>query len=384
MTVFKGYLLILKRNASIVLVYLFIFFGLTMIMENATRSTESSSYKAQSVTIAYVDEDGGALSQGLKAYLGKYNKVIPMKNNKEKLQENLYYQNIEYIVRIPSGFEEKSLVKGDKLSVTKLPGSFSGLYVDQQIDSFLNSVRTYYAAGYSVKAASDAANKMKETKVTMLDLNGNAGEAPGYNFYFQFLPYLFIAILCYVLGNILSSFRKPDILRRMQASSVSIRRQNWETLLATGVFGGGLWVVSIVFGILLYGPALMNSKGLPYYLLNSVVLLFVSLALSYLVSVLAKNLSALNGIANTLSLGMCFLGGVFVPLSVMGKGVKTVAQFLPVYWYEKANDTLAQFGTITGNVRVEILQAIGIQVIFAAAITCVAMVISKRMQLGLK
>ena len=80
----------------------------------------------------------------------------------------------------------------------------------------------------------------------------------------------------------------------------------------------------------------------------------------------------------TSSLGMCFLCGVFVPLDVLNKGVITVAQFLPVYWYEKANDMLADFGNITGSVRTEVLQAVGIQLVFAAAILCIAMAVSKK------
>ena len=62
----------------------------------------------------------------------------------------------------------------------------------------------------------------------------------------------------------------------------------------------------------------------------------------------------------------------------MNSGVKTAAQFLPVYWYEKTNDLLAQFGSITGEVRMEVLQALGIQLVFAVTFVCIAMAISKR------
>lgn len=377
MTVFKGYLQIMKRNTKVILIYLAIFFGLTVLSQPGSRN-KSESYHAESVKIAYIDKDGGTLSKGLKAYLGKYNKMIPMKDNKAKLQENLYYQNIEYIIKVPSGFEKKCLEKGEKLSVTKFPGSYTGYYVDQQINDFLNSVRTYYAAGYSVKEACNAANSIKLTKVHMLDINGNGGEEPGYTGYFRMIPYLVLSVLLYVLGSILSSFHKPDISRRMQASAVTTRRQSLEGLLAAGVFGCIVWAVAIIGGIVFYGTSFMNSKGLPYYLLNTLVMMLVALALSYLVSLVAKSINALNGIANTLSLGMCFLCGAVVPLDVMSKGVRETAQFLPLYWYEKANDLLSQSGTIVGNIKTEILQSIGIQFVFAAAIVCIALAISKR------
>lgn len=382
MTIFKGYMKITKQNAAIIIVYLTVFFGITLMIQSSVKTTMSESYSAHSVKLAYVDEDGGEMARGLMQYLEKYHDVKPAENNKEELQENLFYGNIEYIVKIPSGFEEKCLDHDEKLSVTKIPGSYTSFYVDQQINSFLNNMKTYRAAGYSVEDAVKEVNTLEEPSVTMLDSNGNAGEVPAYSYYFQYIPYLLLSILCYVLGNILSAFHKPDIRRRMQASAVSARRQNLEALLAASVFGLALWGISMAGNLILYGKVFLQSDNVPYYIVNSLIMLVVALALSYLVGMLTNNTNALNGIVNILSLGMGFLCGVFVPLEMMGKGVKTVAQFLPVYWYVKINDLLAEFGSVTGNVRTEIFQAYGIQLVFAAAILCVAMVVSKKNRLG--
>ena len=60
----------------------------------------------------------------------------------------------------------------------------------------------------------------------------------------------------------------------------------------------------------------------------------------------------------------------FVPLEFMGNDVKAVSQFLPVYWYEKANDILADFGHLTASAKGQFLQAIMIQLVFAAAFVC--------------
>lgn len=382
MTVFKGYLKIIKQNRPIILLYMVIFFLITLMIQAATKQSLSGAYQAESVKIGFVDEDGGSLAQGLKEYLGKYHQVIPMENHKEELQENLFYGNIQYIVKIPAGFEEKCLRQDEKLSVTKIPGSYTSFYVDQQINSFLNSAKTYDAAGYTLEETVKAVNQKQEVKVTMLDESGNAGVFPGYSSYYRFIPYMMINILCYVLGNILSAFHKEDIRKRMQASAVSVQRQNLEALLAAFLFGVVLWGISVAGSFLLYGKEFMNSEGILYYILNAFIMLIVALAMSYLVGMLTSNINALNGVVNTLSLGMGFLCGVFVPMEMLGKGVKTVAQFLPVYWYEKINDLLAGFGTVTGSIRTEIFQAYAIQLVFAAAILCVAMVVGKRRQLG--
>lgn len=383
MTVFKGYMKITKRNAAMIILYLAVFFGITLMIQSVTKDSEAGdSYQAQSIKIGFVDEDGGALAKGFEEYLDKYHQMIPLENNKEVLQENLFYQNVEYIVKVPKGFEEKCLGGNEKLAVTKVPGSYTSFYVDQQINNFLNSVKTYYAAGYTAKEAAEAVNAKEETEIKMLDVNGNAGEIPSYTYYYRYIPYLLLCVLCYVLGSILSSFRKEDIKKRMQASAVSVRRQNAEALAAASVFGLALWGVSVLGGFVLYGESFSASPNVPYYLLNSLAMLFVALALAYLVGMLTNSINSLNGLVNTLSLGMCFLCGVFVPLNILSKSVKTVAQFLPVYWYEKANDMLSEFGNITGSIRTEVLQAIGIQMIFAVAIVCIAMVAARRNRLG--
>ena len=67
-------------------------------------------------------------------------------------------------------------------------------------------------------------------------------------------------------------------------------------------------------------------------------------------------------------------------MGYMNPSVRKVAMFLPVYWYEKANDLLTGFGSITGTVRVEVLQCIGIQFVFTVALVCVTMALAKKKQ----
>ena len=118
----------------------------------------------------------------------------------------------------------------------------------------------------------------------------------------------------------------------------------------------------------IFGKDFYTSGNFAYYLLNSVFMLFVAIALAYLMGTIAPNRDALTGIANIISLGMCFLGGAFVPLEFMGNDVKAVSQFLPVYWYEKANDILADFGHLTASAKGQFLQAIMIQLVFRSSI----------------
>ena len=90
-----------------------------------------------------------------------------------------------------------------------------------------------------------------------------------------------------------------------------------------------------------------------------------------------KNSNMLNGLSNIVSLGMCFLSGVFVPMSVMDKKVLKIAQFLPVYWYEDINETLARYHSVSGNIATDIWKSLGIEVMFALAFVSVILALSK-------
>ena len=82
------------------------------------------------------------------------------------------------------------------------------------------------------------------------------------------------------------------------------------------------------------------------YMLNSFSCMLVALALGYFTGMISENAVALNGINNVLSLGLCFLGGVFVPLEMLGNGIVSIAQFLPTYWYSRINGILRDYGEI--------------------------------------
>ena len=376
MTVFKGYMRIMKKNTGLILLYLGIFFGVTMALQAAAGKETYTSYESEKIKIGVVDKDNGPLAEGLVKWLEGTHHVTMLEDNREKLQEELFYRNVEYIVVIPEDFYENCMVNGESISVTKVPGSYSAYYVDQQLESCLNTMRTYLKAGFSQKEAATAILDKKRGEVTMLDTDENSGTS-GWLYYFRYIPYLFLALLCYVMGYVLMAFKKDDIPKRMQASAISARRQSLEGLLAMFVMGGGLWGIGMAGAILMYGKTFLSSENFGYYVLNTLVMMAVALSLSYLIGLFVKNSNMLNGLSNIVSLGMCFLSGVFVPMSVMDKKVLKIAQFLPVYWYEDINETLARYHSVSGNIATDIWKSLGIEVMFALAFVSVILALSK-------
>ena len=134
--------------------------------------------------------------------------------------------------------------------------------------------RTYIASGFSQKEAAKAALEQPSSRVSMYQDTETTSETPAYTYYFRYVPYLFLAVLCYSMGYILLAFQKEDIQKRMQASSVSIRRQNLEGLLAMFTIGVGLWRVSYTHLLIWRFPFNVFTRSCIFF--NPIPVVFLS------------------------------------------------------------------------------------------------------------
>ena len=353
-----------------------LFSGVTMALQAAAGKESYTSYESEKIKIGVVDKDNGPLAEGLVKWFENTHHVTMLEDNREKLQEELFYRNIEYIVVIPEDFYESCMVNGESISVTKVPGSYSAYYVDQQLENCLNTMRTYLEAGFSKEEAAAAILDEKRGEVTMLDTDGN-GSTPGWLYYFRYMPYLFLAVLCYVMGYVLMVFKKNDIPE--ECSGVWQSRQEDKPGRTSGHVCHGRGLMGNRYGRChsYVWKTFPGSENFGYYVLNTLVMMAVALSLSYLIGLFVKNSNMLSGIANILSLGMCFLCGVFVPMNVMDRNVLKVSQFLPVYWYETVNETLGSYSHLTREAAVSVWKGIGLEAMFAMVFVCMILAVTR-------
>ena len=75
-----------------------------------------------------------------------------------------------------------------------------------------------------------------------------------------------------------------------------------------------------------------------------------------------------NAVGNILGMVLAFLGGAWVPLSLMPEVVATLARFTPVYWYTDALDRCAYLTDPTAEALGAVLGDIGLVALFAAVV----------------
>ena len=378
MTVFRGFLIITKRNIHIIWLYLLLFLGIAIMVQKAAGGN-TSEFEQVSLNIAVIDRDGGKLAKGLADYLSQYHTLVELPDEPSIIQDRMFYREVYYVAAIPEDFEERCLYGDETLPITKVPDSNSGVYVDQQIRIFMNEVRIMVSSGFSLSEAVEEVieHSADEAEVTLIDKNGFGGKQPMHAFMYQYMPYILISILCYSMSYIMIAFRNEDVKRRMMCSAIPARSQNLQLALGVAVVGIAVYGLCTLMPFLMYGTTFMKDPNMPYYLVNSFMMTLVSLSLSFLIGTLVRREEIISAIVNVVSLGMSFLCGVFVELEVLGKGVRTFAQFLPAYWYEVANGILSNNSSLSPAQQTSLYTCYGLQVLFAAAILGVAMVISR-------
>lgn len=405
MTVFRGYLLIIRRYIATIMMYIVIFAAVTLGIQQAYVSTGiPEGFSAMQIKVAVIDRDGGVLGETLKKLIGREQKLVELPDDRGVLQEALYYGDVEYILVIPEGAQERlissdakeqaiqqtiekntqeqtavdSIQEGILESITA-PESVTGFYVSAQVDMLLNQICVLSGCGYSFEEACAQALALgeKQARVELLDINGNEGLRPGYNYYFAYMPYAFLGGAIMSAGFVIMEFKRRDIRRRMESCAVPLLWQNIAALCAVLLIGVVLWSVCILLHVAVYrGGVFTDGNGL-YYILNSLACLLVALSLGYFAGMCVNGPTALNGINNVLSLGLCFLGGIFVPIEMLGSGVGTIARFLPTWWYSRINGILGDYGTLSGEMRTTVWQGLVIQLVFAFAVIGISLAVRR-------
>ncbi|MFR6392864.1 MAG: ABC transporter permease [Roseburia sp.] len=311
MQVFKTFLKIAKKKFPSVLLYYIIFTVIVIAMSKIGASDHETSFTATKADIYIIDEDDSTASHALSDYLSSMHNPVTLKDTDTMtLQDALYYQNVDYILTIPEGFEEQLTDSDarDFLPVSMRKDNSNGYFVDQQVTEYLSSVRLFMAGGFSLSEAvtksSESLSKGNDTTVLKLEEKETDGAQIGLTYFFQYLPYVLINMLLLGMTPILMTFNQKDLGARISCSSLSLKSRNAQITLGCIVFSLFVWLLFILTALFIYGPDTLFSINGLHSLLNSAMILLFSIALTLLVSTFALKQQSLSMIANVASLGL--------------------------------------------------------------------------------
>jgi len=387
MQVYKAFFKVIKKNLFQISIYIIIFLFFAVLLTNANTNPTSANFSESKINVAIINQDSDSkLINGLKSFLGRNANFIEVPNDTQKLQDALFFRQVEYIVKVPNGFTDGLLNgKAVQLEKTILPGSTSGIFIDSIINKYLDTAEMY-AQNMNSLSEEQIVNYVntdlaQKTEVQLNNSITNTSINSKVNLYFNFMSYSLFAILILGVCSVMVVFNNSDLKKRNLSSPLKLGSYNFQMILGNISYAVLAWFIMIIASFIMYQGYMFTAKGL-LFLLNSFILTLAALSISYLLGNVLKSNGAMSAAANVFALGTSFISGVFVPQIFLGKNVLTIASFTPAYWYVKSNNLIADLVNYNSENLVPIFSNMLIVIGFAVAVFAVTLVVIKQRRLS--
>lgn len=339
MIVFKTFLKVLNKCKFVIIMYtvLLVAFG----GFNIKTSDNTTNFIASKPDVLIINEDeNGKLTENLISYIEKNCNIKDIEKSQEKIDDALFYRDVNYIIYIPENYNNDFLNGLNPEIKIKSTGDYNSSYAEMLLTRYIKVANIYVKDSENVDELISKINDTisKETTVEItskLDTN----KLSKASFYYNFANYSILAGCVYVICLILSSFKEENINKRTIVSSMDYKKYNRNLLLSNSLFAIILWAFYVILSFILVGDIMFTLNGM-YYIINSFIFTMCALTIAFLIGNLVNNKNAINGIVNVIALGSSFLCGAFVPVEYLPDAVLKVAHILPSYWYIQTNELL--------------------------------------------
>lgn len=391
MQTYKAFIKIALKNCPSAMLYFVIFMVVCIMSASQGQNSEEDIYKDTKIRFTVFNRDKSELGDAVKEYLSQKNNYVEVEDSDESIRRSLYYRSVYYILIIPEGFEE-AIASGTEMEFMnyKVTDSAQGYYMDMEVESYMQILRSFVAAGYDITMATEKTNAtlLENIEVDILTNIQDKGESgspisvgaastkPMVYYFYQYVPYVFLAIVITALGPIIITFRKKDVRMRINVSAQSFKSYSIQMFLGIVTFGLVVLALFNILAVILYGNTI-SFAALVYYFILTLNFLLVCLGITYFGGFTFTNSSTMGSFANVVSLGMSFIGGIFVPLEFLGDTMRNIARFTPTYWYIQANNAIIGVENFADINISEFTKNCGIQLLFAAAFFSAGLVVLK-------
>lgn len=337
MIVFKTILKILNKLKGMLIlctVMLILITALTQTSDNNITKFEESK---PDILIINKDEHSDLTNNFVK-YLAKHANLADIDiNAEEKINDALFYRDVNYVIYIPKNFTNDILQDKEPIINYKSTNDESASYSQMLVNKYIKTAliyKDYYQANDLIKKINETLSTNTNVKIkTHLDTSKVSAATR----YFNFLNYAFLAGCVYCISMILASLKEENVNKRTIISSYSLRKYNRIVLLSNACVVFLMWLFYMILSFILFKKLMVSFNGI-LYMINSLVFAFCGLTIGFLIGNITQNKNAIGGIVNVVALGSSFLCGCFVPISYLPNYVLKIAKILPSYYFVTNNE----------------------------------------------
>ena len=341
MIVFKTFLKVVNKCKIPIILYtvILVFFS----GFNTVTNDNSTSFVATKPDILIINQDEEeGITKNLIGYIEKNSNIKTIENEKEKIEDALFYRDVNYIIYIPKNFRKDYLEFKNPTIEIKSTGDYQASLAELLLERYLKVANSYHTIIEDEDALLEKIDDTLEveTKVEITSkLDTSALDKA--TMYYNFTNYCILAGSIYVICLVLSTFKEEKIRKRTIVSSMSHKKHNRYLLYSNGLFALVLWLFYVVLSFLVVGDIMFSMHGL-FYILNSFLFMVCALTIAFLIGNFLIDKNAINGLVNVIALGSSFLCGAFVPPEYLPDTVLKIAHALPSYWFINTNQTIKE------------------------------------------
>ena len=380
MIVFNAFFKVVKKYIGVIILYTVMLISFGSINYATNNEDMTFSNRLPDILIINNDEEVG-LTKNLINYLKENANVLDIENDEEKINDAIFYREVNYVIYIPKNYRVDTLNKLNPTIDIKSANDYDSAYTSMLLTRYLNVQNTYLKYtnnenelinsinnNFSYKTNIEITSKLDTSKLTKISR------------FFNFASYSIMAVIIYIICLVISSFNKDVVKKRTIISSMNYKKYNKYILLSSFIYSSIIWILYVILSFIIIGSSMFSLRGL-IYILNTFIFSFVALTLALLISNLIKSKGAISGIVNVIALGQAFLCGAFIPSEFLGENIIKYSKILPAYWYNNSNDLLSTIEVINiVNLKPILLNMI-VLVIFAIIFIVINNIVSKHKQI---
>lgn len=378
MTVFKGFLKVLNKCKGVVIMYtvMLLLFGAFNL---STSDENNMSFKEEKPDVLIINNDENVgVTKNLMEFIKDNTNIVKMENDEEKIDDALFYRDVNYVIYIPKNYREDFLNNKDPKIKIKKVSEYNSTYANMLLEKYLKVANIYKSEINNEDKLIEKINNTlnEEVDVSVLEKENKTSLAKA-TFYYNFANYSILAGAIYVICLVLSSFKKESIRKRTIISSMDYKKYNRILLLSSMLFAFVLWILYVILSLILIKDAMISINGIGY-IINSLIFTICALTIAILISNLVSNKNAINGIVNVVALGSSFLCGSFVPVEWLPDSVLKMAHIFPSYYFIQNNELLKQSKLSTISELDSLFPNILIMIIFIVVFIVLTNIVSKK------
>jgi len=383
MQIFKLYFKVFFKKVWIMFIAFMALFVVITFISNGTEAYTADTFETEKANVAVIDRDNSELSQQLANYINSKSTPVEVKDNDDIIKDALFFETADYILIIPKGFGS-AFLNGENIPLESLkkPQSVAARMIDVLVNGYLDTAQFHLKAGEELDYPTILVELEKESTVSIYGKTDEAADDQSKILnYVNNTAYPLAAMLTFGIGFIMFILGNKDIRKRVSCSPIKMTSYSTQVFLGNTVLALFAYIVLIATLVVMLGKEAFTKHALLMYI-NMFMFTISMLSLAFLFGNIVTNRNTVNILANCASLGMSFLGGVFIPYEYLSDTVRKIDIINPAYWCVKANVELASISNFTLENLSPLLLNIVIQLCYSAAFISIALLIYKQKRIS--